>query len=217
MQAQHLCTRIESPTLPLALRTIEPRDAPRHSAILTADMRSSDPWAGGVSVSRSEELIAGQRESAAVPTVLGPDGEVVGGPGRVNMVLVLTSEGDRVIGLGGFGAIKDWERRGGRVRAGDAGVVVDEAYRGNGYAAEAMRLAVDWAFTPVAAGGPQLDLVTVTTAATNTPMLALAEDKLGLRGKGVLRHHESGHAAGEMYYELTAAEWNHIQKNKMTL
>ncbi|KAK8932088.1 hypothetical protein VCV18_000619 [Metarhizium anisopliae] len=30
MQAQHLYERIESRTLLLALRTIEPRDAPRH-------------------------------------------------------------------------------------------------------------------------------------------------------------------------------------------
>ncbi|KHN98054.1 Acyl-CoA N-acyltransferase [Metarhizium album ARSEF 1941] len=213
MQAHHLCTRIESRTLPLALRTIEPRDAPRHAAILTADAGASDPSAAGVSASRSEELIAGQRESAAVPTVLGPDGAVASGPARVNMVLVLKApEGEKVIGLGGFGAIEDRERNGARIRAGDAGVVIDEAYRGNGYAVEAMKMAMAWAFTPVADGGPQLDIVSVTTTATNKPMLALAEDKLGLKGKGVLRHHEFGHAAGEMYYELTAEDWSHMNK-----
>lgn len=128
------------------------------------------------------------------------------------MVLVLKTEGEKIIGLGGFGAIKDWEREGRKIRAGDAGVVIDEKYRGKGYAVEAMKLAIDWAFTPVADGGPQLDIVTVTTTATNKAMLALTDDKLGLRGKGVLRDHEFGDPAGEMYYELTAEEWKALKE-----
>ncbi|KAL8364882.1 hypothetical protein RB595_003931 [Gaeumannomyces hyphopodioides] len=210
-QALHLHTRLESQTLPVVLRTIELRDAPRHSALLIADIQSSDPSASGISVSRSEELIAKQRESAAVPTVVGADGIVASGPGRVNMVLVKGDDGDEIIGLGGFGAIKDWERNGRRIRAGDVGVVLDEAHRRKGYAVEAMKLAIDWAFTPVAGGGPQLDIVTITTTASNQRMLRLVEDKLGLRGKGVLRDHEFGNPAGEMYYELTSEEWNTIK------
>jgi RimJ/RimL family protein N-acetyltransferase len=183
-------------------------------------MQSSNPSAGGISVSRSEELIAKQREAAAVPTVLGADGVVASGPARVNMALALLVQGEgqdqdkEVIGLGGFGAIKDWERHGRKVRAGDVGVVMDPAYRHRGFAVEAMRLAIDWAFTPVALGGPQLDLVTITTTASNEPMLRLADVRLGLAGRGVLRAHEFGHAAGEMYYELTPEEWIAIKKDK---
>lgn len=209
-QAHHLHTSLVSQTHPLILRTIQTQDAPFHSAILTADMTSSDPSAKGLSVQRSEELIARQLRSADVPTVLGEDGRVVSGPERVNMVLVLVTDGEPdgiPIGLGGYGAIKDWERDGRKIRAGDAGVVLDERHRGKGYAVEAMKLAIDWAFTPVADGGPQLDLVTITTLASNEAMIRLTEDKLGLKGKGVLRTAEFGDPAGETYYELTPNEW----------
>lgn len=37
------------------------------------------------------------------------------------------------------------------------------------------------------------------------------------RGPGVLRDHGFGDAAGEMCYGLTAAEGNHIEKNKKML
>ncbi|KJZ79822.1 hypothetical protein HIM_00536 [Hirsutella minnesotensis 3608] len=119
--------------------------------------------------------------------------------------------GDEVIGLGGFGAIKTLHhpsRPGRSLRAGDAGVLIGESHRARGYAAEAMRLAIDWAFTPVAQGGPQLDLVTVTTLRDNAPMIALAERHLGLAGKGVLRPAEGGEPVGEMYYELWPEEWH---------
>ncbi|PWI67175.1 hypothetical protein PCL_04337 [Purpureocillium lilacinum] len=165
---------------------------------------------------------------------------VLSGPSRVNMAVVVlsprqggtTSAGhgqddaplpdgeataaeeesdETMIGLGGYGAIKNWVRDGKPLRAGDVGVMLDPAHRGRGYAAEAMRLAIDWAFTPVSAGGPQLDLVTVTTLADNEPMVRLAEDKLGLRGRGVRRPAEHGEPAGELYYELTAEEWKQLR------
>lgn len=95
-----------------------------------------------------------------------------------------------------------WGRDAGKVRGGDAGVVVDEAYRGNRW---------------VCGRGHGLRLYAVITTATNTSMLALAEGKLGLKGEGVLRDREFADAAGEMYYGLTAAEGNHIEKNKNML
>ncbi|KAH0597347.1 hypothetical protein MHUMG1_04724 [Metarhizium humberi] len=140
MQAQHLYERIESRTLLLALRTIEPRDAPGHYGHF-----------------------------------------------------------DR---LPCRGSLSCWGRDAGKVRGGDAGVVVDEAYRGN-----------QW----VCGRGHGLRLYVVITTATNTSMLALAEGKLGLKGEGVLKDHEFADAAGEMYYGLTAAEGNHIEKNKNML
>lgn len=55
-----------------------------------------------------------------------------------------------------------WGRDAGKVRGGDAGVVVDEAYRGN-----------QW----VCGRGHGLGLYAVIATATNTSMLALAEDQ----------------------------------------
>ncbi len=210
-QVLHLHTRIESKTLPIVLRNIEPRDAARFSAILSDPANDSDPNASKIDIPTAENIIAKQRESASQPTITGADGAVVSGPGRVNMVVELTSaHGDgTVIGLGGYGAIKDWVRDGRKVRAGDAGVMIDPAYRGKGYATEAMRMAIDWAFTPVDAGGPQLDLVTITTGEENAAMVKLVDEKLGLRSQGNRRESPEKNAKGaiEMYYELTKEKW----------
>ncbi|KAF5123609.1 hypothetical protein E5D57_011525 [Metarhizium anisopliae] len=167
MQAQHLYERMESRTLPLALGTIEPRDAPRHYGHFDR-----------------------------LPCRDGPDDDgavlVASGPGRVTMVLTA----GRSQASTPTGSLSCWGRDAGKVRGGDAGVVVDEVYRGNRW---------------VCGRGHGLGLYAVITTATNTSMLALVKDK------GVLRDHEFGDAGGEMYYGLTAAEWNHIEKNKNML
>ena len=205
-EVSHLDTRLESVTLPLVLRTIMPSDNERHAQLITDMVRADDPSAEGITPARSSELIEGQRKSAAEPTVFdAASGTVRSGPSRVNMILELAS--GEIVGLGGYGAIKDWERDGKKIRAGDCGVVVDDEHRKKGYGVEAMRLAIDWAFTPVDKGGPQLDLVTVTTLADNKPMIALTEGKLGLKGLGVKRPSEFGQPQGEMYYELTPEMW----------
>ncbi|KAL3955784.1 hypothetical protein ACCO45_011347 [Purpureocillium lilacinum] len=225
LQASHLDTRLASPSLPIVLRTITPGDAASMSALLSAPENAADPNARPLTPDRCAANIARQRADASVPSVLDPADprRVLSGPSRVNMAVVVlsprqggtTSAGhgqddaplpdgeataaeeesdETMIGLGGYGAIKNWVRDGKPLRAGDA-----------------MRLAIDWAFTPVSAGGPQLDLVTVTTLADNEPMVRLAEDKLGLRGRGVRRPAEHGEPAGELYYELTAEEWKQLR------
>ncbi|UNI21617.1 hypothetical protein JDV02_007593 [Purpureocillium takamizusanense] len=204
----------------------------------------ADPNARPLTPDRCAANIARQRIDASVPSVLDPAatgggggrGRVLSGPSRVNMAVILLpsrreedapplageegedeneeEQSETMIGLGGFGAIKDWVRDGTPLRAGDVGVMLAPAHRRRGYAAEAMRLAIDWAFTPVAAGGPQLDLVTVTTLAGNEPMVRLAEDRLGLRGRGVLRPAAGEHGestVGELYYELTAEAWKRLR------
>ncbi|KHO11071.1 lipase/thioesterase family protein [Metarhizium robertsii ARSEF 23] len=60
------------------------------------------------------------------------------------------------------GSLSCWGRDAGKVRGGDAGVVVDEAYRGNRW---------------VCGRGHGLGLYAVIATATNTSMLALAEDQ----------------------------------------
>lgn len=100
-----------------------------------------------------------QRDSAAVPD-RPDDGAVLvaSGPGRVTMVLTA----GRSQASTPTGSLSCWGRDAGKVRGGDAGVVVDEAYRGN-----------QW----VCGRGHGLGLYAVITTATNTSMLALAEDK----------------------------------------
>lgn len=225
IEVSHLDTYLPSPTLPIVLRTTQPGDAARFAAILSDPANGSDPHARAVDAASAASLIAKQRASAAVPTVLDvATHTVLRGPGRVNMVVELLrggggGGGDQhplVIGLGGFGAIKDWVRDGRPLRAGDVGAMMDPAHRRRGYAAEAIRLAIAWAFTPAEDGGPQLDLVTITTTEDNAAMVRLAEDKLGLRGRGTRRasEEEGTEPTTEMYYELTKQDWQAVSAGK---
>lgn len=207
----HLDTHIASSTYPIYLRTVRIEDATDYGRLLALPMGAGEP-SKPKEHSRLVEIITKQRESAAKPTIVGEDGRVVSGPPRVNMVLVLkqpSGEKDKIIGVGGYGAIKDWVRDGVNVRAGDGGIVLDPEYRGKGYAAEAMKMDINWAFTSTSHGGPALDIVTVTTADYNTPMIKLVDDKLGLKGRGVRRPGEFD--PFEMYYEITKKEWDAIQ------
>lgn len=206
-QVVHLDTRLESKTFPIILRTVEVRDAPHHARLLVQDsVYSAKP----IDAAASERNIGLQRESAAQPTVLGPDGAVLSGPRRVNMVICTKAAdgaAEQVIGLGGYGAIEDSERDGRKVRAGDVGVLLDEAFRGKGYGQEAMRLAIDWGFSPASEGGPQLDIVTITTLSDNAPMVRIAEEKLGFKGKGVRRPAGFDADKQELYIEIRPEEW----------
>lgn len=215
-EVSHLDTRLASATLPIVLRTIHPADAARFAAILSDPANASDPHAQPLSAATAASIIAKQRASAAVPTVL-DSGRVASGPGRVNMVVELLGGGDNlVVGLGGFGAIKDWVREGRPLRAGDVGAMIDPAHRGKGYATEAIRLAIGWAFTPASAGGLQLDLVTITTGEDNAAMVKLAEDKLGLKGRSTRRPspEEGQENTTEIYYELTSKDWQEVSAGK---
>jgi RimJ/RimL family protein N-acetyltransferase len=160
-----------------------------------------------MSVEAAADAIARMREDATKPTVVGDDGRVISGPGRVNLLVVyLGVDGVRgtVIGFGGYGCI---HTRQGGVRAGDTGVMLATEWRGKGYAAEAMRLAIEWGFASAAQGGLQLDKVTMETAVENAPMIGLLEGRLGLRGKG--RRREAPEAPGreQMFYELDPEDW----------
>lgn len=203
-EASHLNTLLTSKTFPIHIRTVEVGDAPLHASLISDPANGGDPDKP-LAAATSETIIAKQRVDAAVPTVLGADGRAASGPGRVNMV-VCTTDG-QIIGLGGYGAIKDWERDGRKIRAGDVGVLLDSQFRGKGYGLEALKLAIDWGFSPVSEGGPQMDLVTLTTLEDNAPMVRIAEEKLGLKGKGVLRPAEFEADKNEWFWEMTAEDW----------
>ncbi|KAL6807716.1 hypothetical protein GGI42DRAFT_254510 [Trichoderma sp. SZMC 28013] len=214
-EISHLNTIIPSPSNPLLfLRTVQPSDASAFSSILSSSSNKSDPHGKDIDIPTAESSISRMRESASTPTILDAQGNVISGPSRVNMMLVLKSEdgNETVIGLGGFGAIKDWEREGQKIRAGDVGAMLDPAYKRKGYGVEAMRMAINWAFLPAVEGGPQLDLVTITTLEDNEPMVKLLNEKLGLAGKGVSR--PAGFVdKNEIYYELSKDDWRSIGVN----
>ncbi|KAJ9136479.1 hypothetical protein NKR23_g9855 [Pleurostoma richardsiae] len=190
----YLSTSLPSPTHPITLRTIAPQDAPALAALLS-DHRNmlfeSPAPPQPMPLSTAELVIARMRDSAAAPSVLGPDGRPASGPGRVNLAVVYRGGGEEetMIGLSGFGSIKDLEEEegaegGGKrtVRMGDVGVMLDSAYRRRGHAAEAVRLSVEWGFRPVEEGGLQLDRVTAATLGENEPMVRLLTKKMGWEG-----------------------------------
>ncbi|KAK1962411.1 acyl-CoA N-acyltransferase [Colletotrichum sublineola] len=210
-QASHLPTLLRSPTHPILLRTLEPRDAAAISAVLSDPENTKyDPHASAISPEVAVGVIGRMRESAAAPTVLDDaSGWVVSGPGRVNLLLVYVEggAGDEGVGIGlaGFGGINEREGEGGgKVRVGDVGAMVSPAYRGRGFATEAIRLAVEWGFTRVEDGGPQFDRITATMSEANAPMVGLMERKFGW--ERVARPGKEG-ADGEVTFEVGPENW----------
>ncbi|EFQ30953.1 acetyltransferase [Colletotrichum graminicola] len=206
IQASHLPTLLRSPTHPILLRTLEPRDAAVISAVLSDPENTKyDPHASAVSPEVAAGVISRMRESAAAPTVLDEaSGRVVSGPGRVNLLLVYVGGDDEGVGIGlaGFGGIDEREREGGgKLRVGDVGAMVNPAYRGRGFATEAVRLAVEWGFTRVEDGGPQFDRITATMLEANEPMVGLMERKFGW--ERVARPGKEG----EVTFEVGPEDW----------
>ncbi|KAH7145716.1 GNAT domain-containing protein [Dactylonectria estremocensis] len=208
-KVSHIGTLLESQTLSISLRNLQLDDAPAFARLLSDPRNSSDPHIKPMDVSTAESVIARMRKSASEPTTYDASGRVLTGPGRVNLVVVLKSEDQpegTVIGLGGYGAIKELERDGQKLRAGDVGVLIDADYRGKGYATEALKLAMDWGFAGVGEGGLQLDRITITTLDDNEPVIKLVSDKLGLDGKSVEREAEI-EGKTELYWELKKGDW----------
>ncbi|KAK1978521.1 hypothetical protein LZ30DRAFT_599017 [Colletotrichum cereale] len=215
-QASHLPTLLRSPTHPILLRTLEPRDAAALSAVLSdPENTKHDPHASAVSPEGAAGVIGRMRESAAAPTVLDEaSGRVVSGPGRVNLLLVYVGDGgagdDEGVGIGlaGFGGINEGEgETGGKVRVGDVGAMVGPAYRGRGFATEAIRLAVEWGFTRVEDGGPQLDRITATMSEANGPMVGLMERKFGWKRVARPGREGGGGGDGEVTFEVGPEDW----------
>lgn len=205
----HIDTLLESKTFAISLRNLELKDAPAFARLLSDPRNASDPNIKPMDVSTAQGAITRMRESASEPTVCDAHGKVITGPSRVNLAVVLGSEDQpdgKMIGLGGYGAIKELERNGEKLRAGDVGALIGADYRGKGYATETMKLAMDWGFAGVGQGGLQLDRITLTTLNDNEPMIRLINDKLGLKGKGIEREAET-EGEIELYWELEKGDW----------
>ncbi|UQC76053.1 acetyltransferase [Colletotrichum lupini] len=221
-QASHLPTTLRSPTHPLLLRTLEESDFAAVSAVLSDPENTKyDPHASAISPEVAKIVIARMRESASVPSVVDEaSGKVVSGPGRVNLVIVHVGDGSgdtessggkeergeegTVIGFGGYGGINEQEEDGRRIRVGDVGVMINPGYRGRGFAAEAVRLAVEWGFRRVAEGGLQLERVSATMSERNVPMRGLVEKRFGWAG--VVKPGK-GEGDGEVFFEVTGETW----------
>jgi RimJ/RimL family protein N-acetyltransferase len=240
----HLPTYLPSPTHPILLRTLEPEDNAAFAAILSdprnTDMESSDVVRSEpMELSVATSIIARMRDSAAQPTAVaaaadggGSRGKVIRGPGRVNMAIVYlgqegTEEGDELrrkgglmIGIGGFGSIKDLspatgepvpesgpEPAGGAgredfLRVGDVGAMINTEYRGRGFAKESVRLAMEWGFRAAKDGGLQLDEVTATTLKRNAAMVRVL-DRFGWEA----RPKTNKDGAEELEFEIGWEQW----------
>ncbi|KAK1635122.1 GNAT domain-containing protein [Colletotrichum phormii] len=222
-QASHLPTTLRSSTHSILLRTLEPSDFAAVSAVLSDPENTKyDPHASAISPEVAKIVIARMRESAGVPSVVDDGGRVASGPGRVNLVVVFVGddddngngktsskgkgkeEGGTVIGFGGYGGINEHEEDGRKVRVGDVGVMINSAFRGRGFAAEAVRLAVEWGFKGVAEGGLQLERVSATMSERNAPMRGLVEGRFGW--EGVVKPGEK-EGDGEVFFEVTGETW----------
>ncbi|KAF5011889.1 hypothetical protein FDECE_2022 [Fusarium decemcellulare] len=205
LQFSHLTVSLSSSIFPISLRVPRSDEGAVYAALLANGFPDS---AQTFDTAWGDAAVIRHREAAAVPTIVSTtSGAVISGPARVNLVVVEHGDQEKVVGLGGFGSIKTWQRDGKTVRAGDAGVLLDSEAQGKGYGREAMVLAMDWAVAPASEGGLQLDMITITTLADNEPMIGLVQKKLGLEGKGLLRPAEFDKEKLEMYYEITAEDW----------
>ncbi|KAI8819798.1 GNAT domain-containing protein [Chytriomyces cf. hyalinus JEL632] len=240
----HLPTNLLSHKHPLLLRTLLPEDSAAFAQILSDPRNTefeSDSVPRKMDLATAAMAISRMRDSAAQPTIVAAadgkgKGKVVSGPTRVNMAIVylgdattpdgreLASKGGLMIGIGGFGAIKNLSPSSGEpvpeaaegqeattttsadfLRVGDVGAMINREYRGRGFAHEAMRLAMEWGFKKAADGGLQLDKVTATTLADNKPMIAVLSRKIGWEGKTVPATEPEG--KDEVYYEMSVEEW----------
>lgn len=216
-EISHLHSVIPSSKFPnLFLRTIKASDVERFVAILSAPSNKFDPHSQNMTLEGAEAAIARALESASEPTIVDPQGNIFRGPDRVNMMVILKSEDgsgeETIIGLGGFGSIKNRKREGRRIRVGNVGAMLDPDYKRRGYGLEAMKMAIEWGYKPASEGGLQLDLVTITTLVENESMLQLVNTKFGLEGQGVTRQSEFDDEKTEVHYKLRKEVWEDLKR-----
>ncbi|KAL3419860.1 acetyltransferase [Phlyctema vagabunda] len=193
--AGFLNTYITSPTHHIILRNPEPQDAAGLSKILSEPSNiESDPHmsASGIDEATCETVIARMRESAsaAVPT-------------RVNLVIALIEPAEHdesretLIGLSGFGGIDEIDGK----RFADVGAVLLPEYRRRGYALEAMRLSIEFAFREL-----KTEAVSAQVLDRNERMRPLLQNRLGWEGV----RSEGKHGA-EWRFEMDEAAWKEMK------
>ena len=103
-----------------------------------------------------------------------------------------------VVGISGFGGIDEFEREvegeKKKVRFADVGVMLNEEWRGKGFAAESVRLSVDFAFEKLKTEGVSCQMLEV-----NEAMVGLVDKKFGWR--------RVDSKEGEVRFEVEPEEW----------
>lgn len=181
---------LRSPTLPIELRSPTLSDASALLALFTDPVNvAADPSLQGATftLEKLETMIDRWNEAALAKH-----------PGRVNLVVVDNSESEgKVVGTAGMGHI---ERTDAGRSIGDAGVMLFPEAQGKGYAYEAMRLTIDFAYKTL-----NLDKVTSSTLESNGAMRGLLESKFGLVGER--RKCEVEAWGWEYIYVVKKEEW----------
>jgi len=198
--AGFLDTKLYSPTLPILLRNPEPRDASALSKLFSDPRNTEHDVASSMTPEQALNTITKFRESASAVI-----------PTRVNLMVVLLAsinsvEEVEVFGISGFGGIDEFEREvkgeKKKVRFADVGVMLNEEWRGKGYAAEAVRLSVKFAFEKLKTGGVSCEMKEV-----NEAMVGLVDKKFGWRRV------ESDE--GEVRFEVMPEEWRDWEERRV--
>lgn len=177
----------------LALRTPILSDAPSYSALFTNPLNyEHEPHTpANPTVEHYERVIA----SFAAGTKTGE-----------NAFLSVCLKGDgeeKVIGMGGFNSIFERGEGEGKVRVGDAGIMIDSTHWRKGYAKEAVAAMFDWAFhLSTEEVDPKIDVVFFESLAANNRIRGLPSGCFGF--KAVLRVADVGE---EQVWEIGKSEW----------
>lgn len=103
-----------------------------------------------------------------------------------------------MIGLSGFGGIDDADGE----RFADIGAMVNEEYRGKGYAVESMRLSIEFAFREL-----KVEAVSCQMLEKNAAIVGLAEKKFGWTAE-----RKEGKYGLEIKFVVRREEWEDTKK-----
>lgn len=195
-QPKFLRITLQSPTLPLLLRTPTLQDAPAIQALLgnplNTDMDNHESKAKEPpSLEAIQSRISAWRDAAAAEL-----------PGRLNLV-VADANTSELVGLSGFGHIATLADG---TRSGNVGIMLNPEARGKGFGAEAIRMCVEWGFQECGFAEES-----VGTLERNAGMVRIVERMLVPKGwRGVRKQLESGELEWEL--KITREEWEEEKK-----
>ncbi|TFK46318.1 acyl-CoA N-acyltransferase [Heliocybe sulcata] len=112
-------------------------------------------------------------------------------------------DGDVVIGNGGFNSIFERGEGEGKVRVGDAGIMIDSAHWRKGYAKEAVAAMLNWAFhLGEDEVDPKIDVVVFESLAANDRIRGLLSGCFGFK-----ETMSSGDFGEERVWEIAKSDW----------
>lgn len=191
----YLTVTLTSLTRPLILRAPTLDDAP---ALIShfSDTRNT----------QHDRSVHGLDNPEAIIALIERWSTVSSPPKALNFVVEIEGE---VVGVGGLGwigytksktdAARSKEDSSNDIYVGAAGIMLDTRVRGKGYAVEALRMIMDYAFTVL-----RLDEVRVGSTGANVAMKGLMENKFGLVGERI----EPDQFGNEWVWRIRKDEWD---------